>query len=114
MLACAGGESDTGMRPLRGYYWLLRANTSTNWWLVRYDLHTTWLFLRYAFLALRGRVLILDERVIEQPDGPNYLQWDLSPLPLETGSAPPGNSGPAGQPGNQSPSSGLLFPDWRR
>jgi hypothetical protein len=115
MLACDERESDTGMRPLRGYYWLLRANTSTNWWLVRYDLHTTWLFLRYAFLALRGRVLILDERIIEQPNGPNVLQWDLSPLPLETGGAPPGDTGISVRPSDQPPqSSGLLFPDWRR
>jgi len=103
------------MRPLRGYYWLLRANTSANWWLVRYDLHTARLFLRYALLALRGRVLILDERIIEQPNGPNVLQWDLSPLPIEPGNAPPDDVGTAGQPGNQPPpSSGLLFPDWRR
>lgn len=103
------------MRPLRGYYWLLRTNTSANWWLARYDLHTAGLFLRYALLALRGRVLILDERIIEQPNGPRYLQWDLSPLPLEPGTARPGDGGTPTPPGSQPPpSSGLLFPDWRR
>jgi hypothetical protein len=95
------------MRPLRGYYWLLRANSSANWWLVRYDLHTAWLFLRYAVLALRGRVLIVDERVIERPGSYTYLQLAISPLPLVPELAFSADE-PADQP---PPPTSLLFRD---
>lgn len=101
------------MRPLRGYYWLLRANTSANWWLVRYDLHTAWFFLRYALLAARGRVIVLDERVVERPGKYTILQLAISPLPLEPEIALPDEAEVDDEPGS-SPrsSSGLLFPDW--
>ena len=94
------------MRPLRGYYWIVRANTSANWWLLRYDLRTAWRFLRYTFLALRGRIIVVDERVVESRGGHIYLQLEVSPLPLETEIVAPGDLTTGGE-----PRVGLLFRD---
>ena len=89
---------------MRGYYWIARATTSANWWLWRYDLRTARRFLRYAFLALRGRIVVVDERVVESCGGYTYLQLDISPLPLQTGQCEP-----VGATDDYDPGVGLLF-----
>ena len=71
------------MRPLRGNYWTARTNISANWWLRRYVLRTAGRFLRYAFLASRGRLIVMDERLVESRGGYISLQMDLSPFPME-------------------------------
>jgi len=75
------------VRPLRGYYWLVRTTISSRWWTLRYDARTAWRFLRYATLALRGRVVVLDERTITSRDGMAVIRLTIVPLPLPA--APP-------------------------
>lgn len=70
------------MRPLRASYWLLRTTIAARWWTLRYDARTAWHFLRYAGLALRGRVIVLDERTVASRDGGIVVRLTIAPLPF--------------------------------
>lgn len=95
------------MRPLRGYYWIIRTNASAGWWLLRFDLRTAWRFLRYSLLALQGRLLVVDERIVDTRGGYTFLQLEVSPLPLTSDGELPAAS-PTGEIPDQ-PRGGLLF-----
>ena len=71
------------MLRLRGFYWQLRATLSARWWMLRYDLRAAGRLLRYAFLAARGRVVVLDEREGASRGGYRYVQLAIAPLPAE-------------------------------
>ncbi len=71
------------MLRLRGFYWQLRATLSARWWMLQYDLRAAGRLLRYAFLAARGRVIVLDEREGEGRGGYRYVQLAIGPLPAE-------------------------------
>jgi len=73
------------VRPLRGSYWLVRTAIAARWWMLRYDARTAWRFLRYAALALRGRVIILDERTVASRDGGTVVRLTIAPLPFPAG-----------------------------
>ncbi len=83
------------MRPLRGSYWLVRTTIAARWWALRYDMRTARRFLRYAALALRGRVIILDERTVASRDGGTVVRLTIAPLPFPAvpPDAPPSRSG---------------------
>jgi len=70
------------VRPLRGSYWLVRTSISARWWALRYDTRTARRFLRYAALALRGRVVLLDERTVASRDGGTVVHLTIAPLPF--------------------------------
>ena len=71
------------MLRLQGFYWQLRATLSARWWMLKYDLRAAGRLLRYAFLAARGRVIVLDEREEETRGGYRYVQLAIAPLPAE-------------------------------
>lgn len=71
------------MLRLQGLYWQLRATLSARWWMLKYDLRAAARLLRYAFLAARGRVIILDEREEETRGGYRYVRLAIAPLPAE-------------------------------
>ena len=73
------------MLRLQGFYWQLRATISARWWMLRYDLRAAGRLLRYAFLAARGRVIVLDEREDESRGGYRYVQLAISALPADGG-----------------------------
>jgi hypothetical protein len=71
------------MLRLQGLYWQLRATLSARWWMLKYDLRAAGRLLRYAFLAARGRVVVLDERAEDGPGGYRYVHLAIAPLPAE-------------------------------
>jgi hypothetical protein len=87
------------VRRLRTSYWLVRTTVAARWWALCYDAHTAGRLLRYATLALRGRLLILDERADDVAGVGRVIRLTLSTLPRAVSAAEAGPLGP-GQPGD--------------
>jgi len=98
------------VRPLRTYYWLVRTTVEARWWALCYDARTAGRLLRYAVLALRGRLVILDERVGDADGLGRVTRLTLGALPPAVGIAEVGPpcSGHAGDGAGCSAGSGVV------